>query len=179
MWLVGVESMMITEFRIKYVKNSLITSDILEKIIGLKKQYWHYSFESHKKWMKENINDDDYHLWIENNSGRILAYLNMIFFQVQFNKIFEEVVGVGNVCVSNEISGKGIGLLLMQICNYYVNYHEKRAILLCKKSLSYFYRKSGWNTFQGEVLFLGNDYNELVMLNELPSAINIAIERNF
>lgn len=170
---------MITEFRINYVKNSLLTGDRREKIIELKKQYWKYSSESHKKWMDENINDNEYHLWMEGINGEILAYLNMVFLQVQFAERFEEVSGIGNVCVNYEISGQGIGLLLMQICNYYINCHKKRGMLLCKKNLSGFYQKSGWQAFPGKVLFQGNEYKELVMFNELPDALNIAIERNF
>jgi len=170
---------MINEFRVNYVKNSLIASDMIEKIIELKKQYWNYSSESHKKWIEDNINDDEYHLWIENKGGEILAYLNIVFLKIQFDDNFEEVIGIGNVCVNNKTSGKGIGLLLMQICNYYINCHEKRATLLCKKKLSSFYQKSGWKLFTGKVLFQGSKYKEILMLNELPDAVNVVIERNY
>jgi predicted GNAT family N-acyltransferase len=170
---------MITSFRICCIKNGLISSDKHDKIIMLKDQYWHYPKESHEKWRQENLNDDDYHLWLENDSGVIFAYLNLVFLKIRIEKRNEEALGVGNVCVSKDFSGKGVGLLLMQICNYYISYHEKRALLLCKRSLSGFYRKSGWVEYQGTVILKGQEYSELLMFNKVVAESYIEIERNF
>ena len=170
--------MIITDFKINYVKNSLLTSEILDKIIMLKDQYWHYPKESHEKWIQENLNDNDFHLWLENSSG-IFAYLNLVFLKIRFDARLEEVIGIGNVCVNREIAGNGIGLLLMQICNYYISCLDKRAVLLCKKRLSNFYIKSGWLEYPGRVVLKGNKYDELLMLNKLPNELYIEIERNF
>lgn len=170
---------MITNFKIYCIKNSLIESDKHDKIIMLKDQYWHYPKESHEKWRQENLNDDDCHLWIENEAGVIFAYLNLVFLKVRFDTRIEDVIGVGNVCVSKDLSGQGVGLLLMQICNYFISYHEKRALLLCKRNLSKFYKKSGWIEYQGKVILKGNDYKELLMFNNIPDELNIEIDRNF
>jgi len=170
---------MINDFRIKYVNNSFVTSDMLERIIKLKMQHWHYTKASHEKWIQENLNDNEYHLWIEDNTGEIISYLNIVFLPVRLDNQLEQSIGIGNVCVDKNITGKGLGLLLMQICNYYISFYKMPSILLCKKDLFRFYSKSGWIKFSGEVVLKGNKYNELLMFNKRPEVSHVEIERNF
>jgi predicted GNAT family N-acyltransferase len=170
---------MITNFIIRCEKNSLITRDILDKIIALKNQYWKYPKKSHEKWILENLYDDEYHLWIENSDGEIIAYLNIVFLNIRFDNRIENVIGIGNVCVDRTISGKGVGFLIMLISNYYILNIGKRAMLLCKRTLSKFYHKAGWIEFTGKVIIKGKDYKELLMFSKVPEANCIEIERLF
>jgi predicted GNAT family N-acyltransferase len=170
---------MISNFRVFLVRSVDITPEILGKIISLKRQHWKYSIESNEKWISENLNADDHHLWIENNSGEIIAYLNLVFLNVSFDGKIKKVLGIGNVCVAINESGKGIGYLLMLICNYYIRNIDMPAILLCKKTLSKFYKKTGWKEFNGNTTIKGKDYQELVMFIESPDVATIEIEKNF
>lgn len=170
---------MLSDFRTNLVKNAVLTSEVHDKIIMLKDQYWHYPKESHERWRKENLHDDDYHLWLENEAGELIAYLNLVFLQVRFDKRYEKVIGVGNVCVNKDLSGNGIGLLLMQICNYYITNHERRSVILCNKTLANFYTKSGWIPYPGKVVVKAINYSGLVMFNKLPEELLIEIEKKF
>ncbi|MBH0230755.1 GNAT family N-acetyltransferase [Halobacillus yeomjeoni] len=170
---------MIKNFKVQYIKHVNISTEYIDEIIKLKNQYWNYPIKSHKKWINENINDDDYHLWIEDSSGDILAYLNLVFLKVKFDKRIEEVIGIGNVCVNKDKARSGIGLLLMQICNYYISCNEQRAILLCKKTLVDFYKKANWEEFTGDILLKNNIYSEILMFNNLPDESHLVIDREF
>lgn len=179
MWLVDAGVKMISEFKIAYIKHSELTTDMLNKIVWLKKQCWPYSIESQIKWIKDNIEEDDFHLCIEDSSGYLIGYLNLIYLKLKTDKVIEEVIGVGNVCVEKTFRGKNVGKLLMHICNYYISVQEKRGALLCKHELCQFYKKSGWIEFGGHVLLKGNNYNGLVMFDCLPDVSSIEIEKNF
>lgn len=170
---------MISKFKINYVSNAQISTDEHDKIIMIKNQYWQYSKESHERWRKENLNNEDGHLWLENDNGEIIAYLNFVFLQIRFETKTEDVIGIGNVCVDKESLGRGIGLLLMQICNYYILNYRKRSVLLCQKKLSKFYQKSGWIEYPGKVILNGSVFDGLAMFNRLPEDPSIIIERNF
>lgn len=171
--------MIVSEFSFKIVKHSLLSDSAIHKIIGLKKQYWNYSLKSHKNWLNENINKDEYHIWIENENGNILAYLNLVFVEIKLDMKIEEYVGIGNVCTNKRVSGEGFGLLLMHVCNFFINSQNKKAVLLCKNSLVKFYKKSGWETFSGDVILENIKFEGKVMFNKLPHASEIAINRNF
>lgn len=170
---------MINHFSINYVTNALITNEVHDKIITIKNQHWQYPKETHEKWRRDNLNDDDCHLWLENKTGEIFAYLNFVFLKARFDTRIEDIIGIGNVCVNKDLLGRGEGLLLMQICNYYISMHNKPALLLCKRKLSAFYEKSGWFEYQGKLLLKGDIFEESAMFNKLYKEELIQIERKF
>lgn len=171
--------MMITDFSIKYIQHSQLTNEMVEKIIKIKNQYWPYPEESQKKWLEVNLNDDDYHLCLENNDGQLLGYLNIVHFEIMLDEIKQEVEGVGNVSVHKSMAGQGIGLMLMQICNYYISVQKRKGILLCKKQLVDFYKKAGWSEFIGRVLLNNTSYDKSVMSYKLPEGRTLFLERTF
>lgn len=170
---------MITDFYVRMVENSCLSNKEQQRIIMLKQQHWHHPMQSQINWMKENIRNGEYHLWLGQPDGQIIAYLNFVFLSVRFENRVEELVGIGNVCVDKALSGKGIGLLLMQICNYYIKCQDKKAVLLCRKDLVSFYKKSGWKEYLGSTVLLGKEYKESIMFSVLPEEKRVEIERNF
>jgi len=129
--------------------------------------------------MQKNIFNGEYHLIILGATNEIVAYLNIVKTIVDYNNIKEEVMGIGNVCVKKNISGQGIGQLLMSVCNYYLNSFGKRAMLLCKEPLVKFYEKSGWIKYEGEVYLKNKKYKGATMFTERLDALRILTERNF
>lgn len=171
--------MFIDEFKICFVEDSKITEDMINAIIKIKQQYWHYSYEQHKKWINENVDDNEYHLIILNSNNEVVAYLNIVKTNINYDGIVEEVLGVGNVCVDSKYAGQGIGQLLMAICNYYLESFDKRAILLCKEHLLKFYKKSGWIKYNGNIYLKGILLEGELMLKNPLSSNKISLERNF
>lgn len=171
--------MYIEDFKICCIENSKMTDEMIGKVIGIKQYYWNYPHDEHKKWMQENIFNGEYHLIILGATNEIVAYLNIVKTIVDYNNIKEEVMGIGNVCVQNKMSGQGVGQLLMSVCNYYLNSFGKRAMLLCKEPLVKFYEKSGWIKYEGEVYIKNKEYKGATMFTERLDALRILTERNF
>jgi predicted GNAT family N-acyltransferase len=179
-WLVDGEGFnMMSEFIVKYVRHSQLDRDALKRIIFIKMQHWNYSTKSHQKWIKENIKADEHHLWFEKPNSQVIAYLNLVNLNIKCDSKVRPFIGIGNVCVDKSLLGEGLGLLLMQVCNYYIRQNDIQSILLCKKQLSKFYSKAGWIEFNGKVFLKGHIYNELLMFNNDLNASIIEIERNF
>jgi len=177
--MVGGWYMYLKEFKIQLLENSRISDKVRDKIIHLKQEYWDYPYESHLKWMEENIREDEYHLIITDSMDEVIAYLNIVNVSLTLNNSGEEVMGVGNVCVKKSYSGQGIGRLLMGISNYYINSFGKRGILLCKQPLINFYEKCGWMKYEGEVFLKDKKYDGAVMFTEYLNIPKISIEREF
>ena len=177
--MVGERYMFIDNFKICCVEDSKITEDMINKIIRIKQHYWNYPYEEHKKWIQENINKGEYHLIILSAKDEVIAYLNIVKTYIIYNSIKEEVMGVGNVCVDKKYCSQGIGQLLMNICNYYLDSFNKRAMLLCKVHLINFYEKSGWTKHKGEVYLKGINFQGQLMFTKPLISSKVIIERNF
>ena len=171
--------MLFRSFSVIYVSNSLIQEDLLTKIIELKNQHWVYPLSSHKMWIENNLTEKDYHLAILDENGKILAYLNIVALNVKTGNKFCEMFGVGNVCVDKMHSYSGLGLLLMNICYFYIHSSKKNGILLCKNELIKFYSKTGWKKLEGSLVVNGADYEDIVMLYDLTDLGTLEIEKSF
>lgn len=171
--------MFIDEFKISFIEASKITEEMIDEIIRIKQQYWYYSYDQHKKWIHDNLNENEYHLIMLSPKNEAVAYLNIIKTIIDYNGIKEEVMGVGNVCVDTQNSSQGIGQLLMSICNYYLDSFDKRAILLCKENLVQFYKKSGWLKYDGNVYLKKIKFEGELMYKRSIISSEISLERNF
>lgn len=158
-----------------------INNELLTKIIAIKSQHWKYSLEDQMKWILENINDKDKHLMILNSEDILIAYMNLVNCKINIENMEYDVLGIGNVCVAVNNTGKNMGKLLMNACSYYLNNINKTGILLCKDRLVSFYSKAGWKQFNNKLLI----NNEVVSSNvffsddKFLSASEIVIDRNF
>jgi len=170
---------MITELKIVFLKHLDLSENDICKIISLKIQHWDYSEDSHKEWLSKNLNGEDYHLWIEDKNGIIIAYLNIVHINIYLGAKEEYFLGIGNVCVDLEAKGNGLGILLMSISNYYIRNLGSTAILLCKNTLMSFYKKTGWKEFQGIVTLAGKDYNGCLMSTVSLNSDGLEINKNF
>ena len=149
------------------------------RIINLKIQHWPHPFRSQKDWILKNINSDDYNLLLEMNS-ELVGFLNLIHVDALLdNTIKLDLLGVGNVCVSKEVSGKGLGLLLMQIASYHIKSLGYNGVLLCSDDIVPFYIRAGWLTNNAKVSINDNKYDGMVMFLNHVSMQKIELNRNF
>lgn len=171
--------MFVDNFNVSFVRNDKIDEMTVDKIIRLKQEYWDYTYREHRDWMEKNIYGDAYHLMIFNLENRLIGYLNVITTFITNKDETEVVSGIGNVCVAKEFSGIGIGKVLMNICNYYLDKLNKPALLLCKESLINFYEKSGWMLYEGEVYIQGEKFEGALLANNKLKKPLISLERKF
>lgn len=154
--------------------------DTILKIVNLKSQHWNYTKQEHFDWIEKNIQENDYHLRIENEKDEIVAYLNLVHINVTFDNNFEhQYLGIGNVCVDNKLGGKGLGLLLMQTANYLLKQMNKKGSLICKLTLHNFYKKSNWIQFDGIWTINKNTINANIYFLEKLNSNIININKNF
>ena len=167
------------EFRVKLIKHLDLIKFDLDRIIKLKQEHWDYPYISHLEWINNNINEDEYHLMITDNSDNIIAYLNLVNVKVVNVNESTTYVGIGNICVQIANSGKGFGKLILTLCNYYLNEMGMDGVLLCKPELLDFYKKFGWNQYVGEAYVLGDKLSNCLMSTKLISGSPLYINRNF
>ena len=172
----GIESL-----KINFINHKEITNTFLKKIVLIKEQQWEYSKEEQLRWISENLLSDDKHLMIFNKDNALIAYMNMVNVKIQIEKINYEVLGIGNVCIDNKYFGKGMGKLLMNVCELYLKNLNKTGILLCKDKLNSFYEKIGWIKYKNKVLINKEEFNHNVFFsdNRYIYAAKISIDRLF
>jgi predicted GNAT family N-acyltransferase len=150
--------------KISFFKHSELSNFLKFKIIDLKNQHWEYSPGQHLDWLNNNLNEDDYHLLISDEKDDAIAYLNLVNVKLIRNNQHEELVlGIGNVCVDKFKEKKGLGLLIMNVANYYLKKIFKQGILLCNDTLVSFYEKAGWKLFDGE-FFINNKKGQIALM---------------
>lgn len=167
------------ELKIRLIRHKEITPEDVDKIIKLKSQHWNYSYESQYKWLYENIADNDFHLILENSKHKLIAYLNIVYVDVECDGKSISHLGIGNVCVAKELKGMGYGILLMNIATYYIKLLNKTGILICKENLREFYKKTGWIEFKknwtiGDITIKG-----ILFISERRNYTLLKINKNF
>jgi predicted GNAT family N-acyltransferase len=165
---------------ISFFKHSDLDFFLKSKIIELKNQHWKYSPNQHSDWLDKNLNKDDCHLLVSDEKDDLIAYLNLVNLKITKSNGFEEMVlGIGNVCVDKFKEKKGLGLLVMNIANYYLKNNFKQGVLLCNHSLVSFYVKAGWKLFNGE-FFINNKKSQIALLTlSQISDKTLLVNKNF
>lgn len=175
------------EYRFEIIEHKFLSACEQDQIIELKQNYWKYSSASQKKWIEENVRDNDVHILLYDGDIPI-AYLCISGISVDVGNTSMEALGIGNVCVKKEYTGKGIGKQCIYHANAYISEQGKIGILLCHDNLRGFYGKCGWTTvadsdevlvtiaqrvYQHKIMVLNND------CKLFSSCKRIKIDRNF
>lgn len=113
------------------------------EINNLKQQHWKYSEAEHMRWFRENIRQDDKHVLLRED-GELAAYLNLVNVKVLVGDKSFSMLGIGNVCVSADREGLGVGAVLMAATNSYLKRKELCGILFCRDKVLDFYARVGW-----------------------------------
>lgn len=167
-------------------ENKKLKEKEINSLIELKKQYWIYEEEEQKKWIQRNLLPDDFHVFIWESAGELLAYLDIVLVSANVNNKEIEMLGIGNVCVHYNYREKGYGSILMAIVNAFVKEERKYGILLCKNNLVNFYKKADWKEINpAEISIMGKPYNYKVMIYDPYNKLygieikNLMLKRNF
>jgi predicted GNAT family N-acyltransferase len=152
---------MLDNFTINFINHSEINESLIDKIIALKQQHWGYTYESQLNWINSNLTSNDFHIIMQDYSGKLISYANL----VKRNVNDMEILGIGNVCVNKDVQESGIGTLLMNISKFYAKQLSLDLILLCKKELVPFYEKCGFTQYQYAVFVGGLQFKGCVMLS--------------
>jgi dTDP-4-amino-4,6-dideoxygalactose transaminase len=116
---------------VKEVKHlDLILKERMD-LIELKKQFWNYDIESQKKWIKENVKDNDRH---------ILLYKENVL--IGYGLIMERSCKIiDGIIIDEKYRGKGYGgILLKNIMGKIRN----NGFLLCEEQNVKYYEKYDW-----------------------------------
>lgn len=164
------------------------TKDLLEKeiseIIFLKQQFWNYPFEKQKIWFEQNIGENDVHFLLFKGK-ELSAYLDAIKTYAIIDGKRIDIIGIGNVCVDKKLQKTGMGRLLMEKLNAYLDENQLCGMLLCKDNLTDFYKKTGWILLKPQYVTVNaEEFNNNVMSYRIPQTIydeisKVELERNF
>ncbi|RZK26445.1 MAG: GNAT family N-acetyltransferase [Flavobacterium sp.] len=121
-----------------------VDSVMLDQICEIKNENWNYGSESQRKWIENNISANDIHLvGVENRA--IVTYCNIVLRRIHMDsESIVEVRGIGNVCVRQDLKGRGLGKELMKSVNSFLIREDLYGLLLCKRNLIGFYKNCDW-----------------------------------
>lgn len=136
-------------FRLKVLTHGDVKKSELDDIIRIKSVAWPYSYNSQKKWINDNLCDEDLHL-ILMLDNRGVAYLNLINITVEINNETYISYGVGNVCSC--IQGCGYGQGLLTLVNKFIIESNRVGLLFCKSNLVDFYKKYKWEIVDKNII---------------------------
>lgn len=127
----------------------ILFRDIISAI-EVKGVAWHYPVESHLKWIIDNIQQEDMHVFLKENS-EIKSYMTLSNVVGILNSQKTNFMGVG--CVCTMLPGEGMGGLLMSNINQFLVEGDYKGLLFCKKHLVDFYKKYDWQLIPNDRVF--------------------------
>jgi len=125
----------------------ILFRDIL-RAIAVKSVAWPHPIESQVKWIIENIDEEDEHVFLQEES-KVLAYMNLVKICFTANNTDYMAYGIGNVCAAEK--GKGYGRELMIRVNDYLKEKKFCGLLFCRDALVPFYKQYGWEEVKRDV----------------------------
>lgn len=127
------------------VKHKDILFKELLQVIDIKNKAWNHPIESQLRWIMDNLDDEDEHVFLRDGS-KYLAYLNLVKIVFTANDANYPAYGIGNVCAT--VRGKGYGRELMTRVNDYLKVKQHCGLLFCRDALVPFYNLYDWEEVQ-------------------------------
>jgi len=125
----------------------ILFRDLLRAIV-VKSIAWPYPLENQVKWIIDNIDDEDEHVFLKEGLKDI-AYMNLVKITFSANDTDYMAFGIGNVCAAEK--GKGYGRELMNRVNDYLKETKNCGLLFCRDALVPFYKLYGWEEVKPDV----------------------------
>ena len=172
------------EYKLQIKKTKDLFDKEINEIIYLKQQFWNYPFKKQKMWFEQNICEDDLHFLLFKDK-ELSAYLDAIKTYAIIDGKRIDIIGIGNVCVDKKLQKTGMGRLLMEKLNAYLDQNQLCGMILCKDNLTVFYKKTGWMLLKPQCVTVNaKEFNNNVMSYRIPLAtcdkiLKIELERNF
>ena len=124
--------------------NDILFRDLL-RAVAVKNVAWPHSVESQVKWIIDNMQPDDLHVFLREDDVD-LAYMTLSPVIATVNGVDTSFMGIGCVCSAKH--GVGLGKQLMENVNKWLKDNNHKGLLFCKKELVQFYKKCGWNLIE-------------------------------
>lgn len=109
--------------------------------ISIKTIAWPYSIESQVKWIIDNMQPEDMHVFLTED-GKDVAYMTLSPVTGNLNGKETSFLGIG--CVCSAVKGLGYGNRLMQEVNCYLEKNNTKGLLFCREGVIKFYQKNNW-----------------------------------
>ncbi|WP_089604234.1 GNAT family N-acetyltransferase [Acinetobacter piscicola] len=149
-------------FEIKLIKHQDVTEQDIKQVVDLKSMQWNFSLDKQIQWIKNNIKNSDFHMFLLLN-GKGVAYLNLIDIDLIVNGISRKGLGIGNVCAIEK--GKGHGFELMKEANKVISNLNQTGLLFCKEPLLKFYHSLGWEELAPKSYKVKGDNLKVMVFN--------------
>lgn len=130
--------------------NDILFRDLL-RAVAVKNVAWPHPVESQVKWIINNMQPDDLHVFLKEN-GEDKAYMTLSPVTATVNGVETPFMGVGCVCASKP--GMGGGKSIVSGVNEYLKKRNQEGLLFCKAQLIGFYEKYDWNVITPEKVIL-------------------------
>ena len=140
--------------------NDILFRDLL-RAIAVKNVAWPHPVESQVKWIIDNMQPDDMHVFLKDN-GEDRAYMTLSPVTATVNGVETPFMGVGCVCAAER--GVGFGQQLMTSINKWFGSQKIRGLLFCKQSLLGFYSRYGWRVIKPSTIFFETPYDGVLTL---------------
>lgn len=146
---------------LEIIKHDDILFRDLLRAIAVKNVSWPHPVESQVKWVIDNMQPDDLHVFLKED-GADRAYMTLSPVKATLNGIDTSFMGIGCVCSAKH--GEGLGKQLMENVNKWLKDNNYNGLLFCKKELVQFYKKYGWNLIEpASVIFTTPHYGVYTM----------------
>lgn len=127
--------------QLQFLKHYDILFRDLLRVIAIKSVAWPHPIESQLKWIIDNMNPDDLHVFLTDDEAD-KAYLTLSPVEGLMNGGVTPFMGVGCVCSANPGMGDGKSLIIN--VNHYLVANNCKGLLFCKQNLINFYDKYDW-----------------------------------
>lgn len=136
---------------LEIIKHKDILFRDLLRGIAVKNVAWPHPMESQVKWVIDNMQPDDMHVFLKEN-GQDKAYMTLSPVTATMNGVETPFMGVGCVCSANP--GMGGGKSIVLVVNDFLKKNDQKGLLFCKPQLIRFYEKYNWKVIIPEKVIL-------------------------
>ena len=151
----------LNEINCEVILHSNLSKNNLKNIIHLKKQEWKYEINSHKKWIKNKIKDNDIHILLKLNN-KIIGYTMLRILKIRSYLKYKKIIYFDTYIIDKTLRGKKISPYLMQEAIKQINRKKILAVLRCKKNLEKYYKNFKWKDVGQRIKF--NDNKKLTSM---------------
>lgn len=134
--------------------------DIL-RAISIKTIAWPHPIESQVKWIADNMQPEDMHVFLSDN-GKDVAYMTLSPVEGIINKKTEPLLGIGCVCTA--VKGMGYGNCLMQEVNRYLEKNNFKGLLFCREGVVRFYQINGWRVIPTDIINIMSGHKDVISM---------------
>ena len=140
--------------------NDILFRDLL-RAISIKTIAWPHPFESQVKWIVDNMQPEDMHVFLT-VEGKSVAYLTLSHIVGKINEKTELFLGIG--CVCSAVRGKGYGNLLMQEVNSLLVKNNYKGLLFCREGVKRFYQNNRWKELPADIIHIKPDHSGIISM---------------